>query len=280
MVLPISPSPPPALKFPLSSNELASVNAHLKTLTPQEIIAWGISDLPDLAQTTAFGLTGLVAIDMISKLNIQTSQKPPLIFLDTLYHFSETYELVEDVKTRYDVPVHVYKPYGCDTVHDFEKMFGERFWEVDENSYDYVVKVEPAQRAYETLSVKSVITGRRSSQGAARSALPPLEVDSTGLLKLNPLFSWTFKEVEAYIKDNDVPRNKLLAEGYRSVGDWHSTNKVEEGQDERAGRWAGKQKTECGLHVDYFKMKSQAKDPAQRDARTNATPISDRKMGL
>lgn len=139
--LPISPSPPPALKFPLSSDELASVNAHLKTLTPQEIIAWGISNLPDLAQTTAFGLTGLVAIDMISKLNIQTSRKPPLIFLDTLYHFSETYELVEDVKTRYDVPVHVYKPYGCDTVHDFEKMFGERFWEVDENSYDYVVKV-------------------------------------------------------------------------------------------------------------------------------------------
>lgn len=65
--------------------------------------------------------------------------------------------------------------------------------------------------------------------------------------------------VEWYIKENNVPRNKLLDQGYRSVGDWHSTGKVAEGQDERAGRWAGKEKTECGLHEDYFKMKAQAK---------------------
>jgi len=64
--------------------------------------------------------------------------------------------------------------------------------------------------------------------------------------------------VESYINENNVPRNKLLEEGYRSVGDWHSTVRVTEGQDERAGRWAGKEKTECGLHKDYFTMKHQA----------------------
>lgn len=64
--------------------------------------------------------------------------------------------------------------------------------------------------------------------------------------------------MQSYIEENDVPRNKLLSQGYRSVGDWHSTSKVEEGQDERGGRWAGKEKTECGLHVDYFKMQAQA----------------------
>jgi len=117
----------------------------------------------------------------------------------------------------------------------------------------------PARSAYEELSVKSVITGRRASQGAARSSLQPLEVDSTGLLKLNPLFAWSFKDVETYVNENNVPRNKLLAQGYRSVGDWHSTSKVGEGEDERAGRWKGKNKSECGLHEDYFKMKAQAK---------------------
>lgn len=121
--------------------------------------------------------------------------------------------------------------------------------------------MEPARRAYEDLGVKSVITGRRASQGADRASLQPLEVDSTGLIKLNPLFAWTFPFVEWYIKENNVPCNKLLDQGYRSVGDWHSTAKSGEGDaGERAGRWAGnKEKTECGLHVDYFVMKATAK---------------------
>ena len=66
--------------------------------------------------------------------------------------------------------------------------------------------------------------------------------------------------VESYVKEKNIPRNKLLNQGYRSVGDWHSTVKVTEGEDERAGRWAGKEKTECGLHKDYFTMKMKAKN--------------------
>ncbi len=108
--------------------------------------------------------------------------------------------------------------------------------------------------------MKAVITGRRASQGADRANLQPLEVDSTGLVKLNPLFAWTFPFVEWYVDTNNVPRNKLLSQGYRSIGDWHSTVKSGEGDTgERAGRWAGKkEKTECGLHVDYFQLKAEA----------------------
>lgn len=120
------------------------------------------------------------------------------------------------------------------------------------------IQVEPARRAYAELGVQAVITGRRASQGGDRASLQPLEVDSTGLLKLNPLFEWSFPIVEWYITENNVPRNKLLSQGYRSVGDWHSTVKVGEGQGERAGRWVGREKTECGLHKDYFTMKKQA----------------------
>lgn len=122
------------------------------------------------------------------------------------------------------------------------------------------IKVEPAQRAYQEMDIRAVITGRRASQGGGRVSLQPLEVDSTGLLKLNPLFAWSFSQVESYIQENQVPHNKLLSQGYKSVGDWHSTEKSLAGDDgERAGRWAGRQdKTECGLHEDYFKMKAKA----------------------
>ena len=119
--------------------------------------------------------------------------------------------------------------------------------------------MEPARRAYRELGVQAVITGRRLSQGGARSSLKPLQMDETGLFKLNPLWNWTWAAVDSYIKENQVPQNKLLHRGYRSVGDWHSTQQSSEGDvGERAGRWAGRaEKTECGLHEDYFKIKRQ-----------------------
>ncbi|KAI0080867.1 phosphoadenylyl-sulfate reductase [Panus rudis PR-1116 ss-1] len=254
-----APTFPKPLNLPIPEEQLKEINEYLSTLTPEQILSWAVEHIPDLYQTTAFGLTGLVAIDMLSKI---TSNPPPLIFIDTLYHFPETLELVEEVKRRYGRDVHVYKPKDCETVQDFEKKYGEKLWERDETMYDYLVKVEPARRAYSELNVKAVITGRRASQGGSRSNLPPLEIDNTGLLKLNPLFAWTFPFVEWYIKENNVPRNKLLDQGYRSVGDWHSTVKSGEGDEgERAGRWAGKkEKTECGLHVDYFAMKRKAEE--------------------
>ncbi|KAI1796133.1 phosphoadenylyl-sulfate reductase [Ganoderma leucocontextum] len=253
------------LNLPLSQEEIDRINAYLRDQTPEQILDWAVEHVPGLFQTTAFGLTGLVAVDMLSKF---TQNPPPLIFVDTLYHFPETYELLEEVKRRYNRDVHVYKPEGCDTAEAFEEKYGQKFWEADEVTYDYLVKVEPARRAYEQLGVKAVITGRRASQGADRANLRPLEVDSTGLVKLNPLYAWTFPFVEWYVDANKVPRNKLLDQGYRSVGDWHSTVKSSKGDTgERAGRWAGKQeKTECGLHVDYFKLKADAEKKLQEKA--------------
>ncbi|KAF9474331.1 adenine nucleotide alpha hydrolases-like protein [Pholiota conissans] len=140
---------------------------------------------------------------MLSKVTISP---PPLIFLNTLYHFQETYELVEDVKKRYNVPVNVFKSEGCETVKDFEAKYGERHWETDEKNYDYVVKVrkKPVQRAYKQFNVQSVITGRRASQGGARASIQLLEVDATGLLKLYLLFAWNFAMVEWYITENNL----------------------------------------------------------------------------
>lgn len=133
-----APNLPKPVSLPLSAESLVSITAYLVDLTPEEILQWAIEFLPGLYQTTAFGLTGMVAIDMISKL---AGSPPPLIFIDTLYHFPETYQLVEEVKRRYNVPVHIFKPLDCETVHDFETKYGERLWETDEDTYDYAVKV-------------------------------------------------------------------------------------------------------------------------------------------
>lgn len=188
-------------------------------------------------------------MDMISKLEYVIEPKVELIFLDTLYHFPQTLDLVERVNQRYpSLKIHTFKPEGCETTQELEDKYGERLWEVDEERYDYIAKVEPAQRAYKQLGVQAVLTGRRRTQGGKRGDLDIVEIDEVGLIKVNPLANWSFKQVQAYIKENHVPTNDLLDQGYRSVGDWHSTQPVTDSEDERAGRWKGRQKTECGIH--------------------------------
>ena len=138
---PISLSLTKPLQLPLSKDDLETINVYLSSssLSPQDILKWAIEYLPGLYQTTAFGLTGLVAIDMLSKI---TSSPPPLIFIDTLYHFPETYELVEEVKNKYrQVPLYVYKCNDCSSTKDFEEKYGLKFWETNEDTYDFLVKV-------------------------------------------------------------------------------------------------------------------------------------------
>ncbi|KAF3941405.1 hypothetical protein ABW19_dt0206811 [Dactylella cylindrospora] len=230
---------------------LKHINAQLAKLEPIDIIKWSLITFPGLYQTTAFGLTGLVTLDMISKIaEEQKIDHPvPVIFLDTLFHFQETIDLVETVKMfYYTAKFHIYKPDGLETAEDFKKLHGDKLWETNDNLYDYLAKVEPAQRAYSELKVKAVFTGRRKSQGGKRGSLDVVEVDDTGMIKINPLANWSFTQVKEYIDANGVPYNALLDRGYKSVGDWHSTSPVKEGEDERAGRWKGTQKTECGIH--------------------------------
>lgn len=185
---------------------------------------------------------------MLSKLDVALDRNIDLIFLDTLFHFDETLALVDRIRRRYGTPIHVYKPKDCETVGDFNAKHGQKLWETNDELYDYVAKVEPAQRAYSELQVKAVLTGRRKSQGGKRGDLDIIEVDDTGLIKINPLANWSFAQVKAYVDKYKVPYNDLLDRGYKSVGDWHSTQPVAAGEDERSGRWKGRAKTECGIH--------------------------------
>ncbi|KAJ3155271.1 hypothetical protein HDU86_004361 [Geranomyces michiganensis] len=322
-----APTPPPPAPAPAPAETAVSaasiftpayldhLNAQLARLEPQKIIEWALVSLPGLYQTTAFGLTGLVILDMISKISqarqttatsataasssslitattastpsssssdsddsdsrslsgsssSSTSSTPPpspspphlvpLIFIDTLHHFSETLTLATTAAERYSAPLHIYRPAGdATTAAEFAAAHGEKLWSADPDSYDYLVKVEPAQRAYAELGVRAVFTGRRRTQRGARSAIPILELDGVGVLKVNALAAWDYDAVWAYVRQHDVPYNPLIDRGYKSVGDVHSTLPTAEGEGERDGRWKGQEKTECGLHKDYFKMRAQ-----------------------
>lgn len=232
------------MSIKISQDQLDHINKQLATLTPQEIIKWSYVTFPQLFQTTAFGLTGLVTIDMIQKLALSVD----LVFIDTLFHFPQTLDLIDKVKHKYGSTVHVFKPEGFEAELEFTDKYGN-LWETDDLKYDYLVKVEPLQRAYKELNMNAVLTGRRSSQGGDRGNLPFIEIDPEfNIIKINPFLTWSFKQIKEYIDENHVPYNELLDLGYKSVGDWHSTEPVAEGEDERSGRWKGKAKTECGIH--------------------------------
>ena len=214
-----------------------------------EILQWCITSLPHLYQETAFGLTGLTTLDMLSKMNIPRPSVVDLLFFDTLHQFNETYDLIARVRERYPlVNIQIYKPAGADTAEEFAKQHGDKLWELNDQLYDWLAKVEPAQRAYRELGVNAVLTGRRRSQGGSRGDIAVIEVDEAGLVKINPFANWSFEQVNDYVKANNVPFNALLDQGYKSIGDWHSTKPVKAGESERAGRWQGQEKTECGIH--------------------------------
>lgn len=248
-------SPSSSTTLPLVSLTKAHIkhlNDMLEPMHPVDILRFCKVMFPNLYQSTAFGLTGLVTMDMLSKIQKERPDSPTvdLVFLDTLYHFTETHDLINRVKAKYpNVPVHIYKPDGMDTPEQFEDTYGQELWNTASEMYDWVVKVEPLQRAYDELKIAAVLNGRRRSQGALRGSIPIIELDNErGIVKINPLATWSFKQVNDYIKEHDVPTNALLEQGYKSIGDWHSTVPVGEGEDERAGRWKGQNKTECGIH--------------------------------
>jgi phosphoadenosine phosphosulfate reductase len=247
-----SVSASPGQAMTLTKPYLDFLNAQLEKMSPVEVLRFTKILFPNVYQSTAFGLTGLATIDMLSKIQKDWPESPKidLIFLDTLYHFQETYDLVNKVRQQYpEIKLHVYKPDGAETAEAFESLYGEKLYEVSSEMYDWVAKVEPLQRAYAELGVKAILTGRRRSQGGHRQKIPVIELDEeTGIIKINPMVNWSFNQVHEYIKENNVPYNALLDRGYKSIGDWHSTVPVADGEDERAGRWKGQDKSECGIH--------------------------------
>ncbi|MEM6427391.1 MAG: phosphoadenosine phosphosulfate reductase [Cyanobacteria bacterium P01_D01_bin.128] len=229
----------------LSQDDLARLNRRFETAEPLDILTWCVENIPEgLAQTSAFSI--LAVTDMLYR---ELSHSVPVIFLDTLHHFPETLETVERARRVYDLDLHVYRAKGVNSRAAFAACYGDRLWESDVDRFHYLTKVEPLQRALTNVDVAAWVTGRRRDQSATRRYMPIFEADQEGRIKINPLANWTRKELWRYVYNHSVIYNPLHDQGYTSIGDQPLTTPVQPGEDERAGRWRGTIKTECGIHV-------------------------------
>ena len=169
----------------------------------------------------------------------------PTFLLDTGLLFADTYALKRRVEQRYGVAIRSVRP-RLDLA-DQAAAHGPRLWQRNPDHCCYLRKVAPLKEAL--AGVDAWITGIRADQSAARADARAVEWDDQfGLLKINPLAAWSRDDVDRYVQAHDVPINPLLLQGYPSVGCEPCTSQPRAG-DERAGRWAGLEKTECGIHL-------------------------------
>lgn len=223
--------------------ELAAASERLERATPQEILRWSIDRFaPRFTMATAFGPEGMTLIHMLAEIAPET----PVFNLETGYQFQETLELREKVKQRYGIEVE-YK-YPELTVEQYEAAHGGPLYKTDPNRCCMDRKLRVLHQAARGMYAWASAIRRDQSPDRARSPIVGWD-RKFQLVKVSPLANWTKKEVWNLISQYDIPYNPLHDRGYTSVGCWPCTRAVQAGEDERAGRWSGFQKTECGLHT-------------------------------
>ena len=230
-----------------SRDQLDRIDAaatQLEEAAPQEILAWAFAEFGDtVGIATGFGAEGITLIDMAAKIH----PRPNVFFVDTGFLFPETYALRRRLEVRYGITIEAVKP--ALTPQAQEDIYGSRLWEYDPDFCCGLRKLEPLEEHLSGLS--AWVTAIRRDQTAARATARAVEWDQRwGLVKVNPLVRWAKYDVWSYIFDNEVPYNPLHDRGYPSIGCTHCTRAIRQGEDERAGRWAGFGKTECGLHAN------------------------------
>ncbi|MBD2771621.1 phosphoadenosine phosphosulfate reductase [Iningainema tapete] len=227
--------------------DLELLNQKFETAHPREILAWSVENIPTrLVQTSAFNVDDLIITDILYR---DLKHPVPVVFLETLHHFPQTLELVAKAKEIYNLNLKVYKIPDVDTREAFAAKYGEALWDKDITQFHHLTKIEPLQRSLDELHSIAWLTGRRRDQAVTRANMPIFELDSKGRLKINPLANWTRQLSWDYVAEHGVIYNPLHDQGYPSIGDEPITTPVGEGEDERAGRWRGTGKTECGIHI-------------------------------
>ena len=206
---------------------------------PAEILEWAISNYGErLTFATGFGAEGCVLIDLIGRHQLTVD----LFTLDTGVLFEETYALWEKLEQRYGLKIR-----GVTPDSNTETPELSRLWERDPDQCCSLRKVIPLQS--ELKKVDAWITAIRRDQTPQRATASVVEKDDKfGIAKVNPLVSWTKQDVWKYLYDFRVPYNPLHDRGFPSIGCWPCTSPTNPGEEDRAGRWRGISKTECGLH--------------------------------
>lgn len=205
----------------------------LEKLSAGEIIEWGAEHLG-----TNLAVTMSMQDTVLAELAARHAPDADLIFLDTGYHFPETIEVADAVDKRYPNRLLRIQPVAGAV---------PELYKTDMTACCAQRKVEPLARM--KLPYEGWVTGLKRVDAPTRKNTPVLEIDKTGRIKLNPLAAWTDDDVERFIEDNDLIIHPLTKAGFPSIGCAPCTNRVAPGADPRSGRWAGAEKTECGLHT-------------------------------
>jgi phosphoadenosine phosphosulfate reductase len=215
---------------------------------PQDILRWGLQTYGSgLTMATAFGAEGCVIIAMLAQLRDETGIVPDLFNLDTGYQFAETLALREQIQEKYGIPIRFVR--ARQSVEEMELENGGPIYSDDPNACCHQRKVVPLKDALQGFS--AWITAIRRDQTPERAAAPIVgpDVKYPHLVKINPLANWSKTQVWDFIRENGVPTNPLHEQGFPSIGCKPCTRAVQQGEDDRAGRWAGTSKRECGLHL-------------------------------
>lgn len=234
--------------FMFSAQEIEKRSEEFETKTPQEIIQWAVNEFGnELALSSSFQTQSMPLLHMA----LQIAHDVPVFFIDTGYHFWETLMFREWLAEEWQINVvDLYRDPRWDV---FVRLHIRTLPLEDPNLCCYLHKVQPMQKALQ--GVKAWISGIRRDQTAVRAHAKILELQEDGLLKVNPLLNWTKADISQYAKEYSLPAHPLHRKGYRSVGCAPCTIAIGADVDERAGRWAGRGKVECGLHTDMFRKK-------------------------
>lgn len=233
-------------------DQIQQLNENLKT--PQEVLKWSLDNLhPRIAMASSFGAEDVVVIDMMMKIN----PKSRIFTLDTGRLNQETYDVMDEIRKKYDINIEVMFP----DQNEVEQMVRVNGLNLFYNSTGNrklccgIRKVHPLNRMISTLD--GWITGLRADQTEVRLKANKIEIDEqhNGIIKINPIIEWTWEQTWDYIKKNNIPYNKLHDNGYPSIGCEPCTRAIKPGEPLRAGRWwwESDSQKECGLHADHGK---------------------------
>ena len=224
--------------------DLSTTNEELTSASAEEVLHWAIDRFGSgLVASTSFGATSAVLLHMIR----QVAPTMPIVCVDTGYLFEETYAFAQSLIERFDLDVRFYTPKM--TAARQEALYGKLWEQGPEGIAQYlqINKVEPMNRALTELGAHAWVTGVRADQTDHRASLGRIDLQD-GRSKVHPILHWSWDDLTAYIEKHDLPFHPLYEQGYRSIGDHHSTLPTTADMDPREGRILGKSR-ECGLHL-------------------------------
>jgi phosphoadenosine phosphosulfate reductase len=226
-----------------TTEQIADACARLDGKSPELILRWAVDTFyPRLTMATAFGPEGNCIIHMLADIEPRVR----IFNLETGYQFPETLELRERIKEKYGIEVEYVR--AAESVRAYEEEHGGPLYVIRPDQCCFDRKIVPLRQA--VAGYDAWISAIRKDQTGDRGQAAVVQWDPKfDLVKVNPLLHWTKKDVWNFILKHDVPYNPLHDRGYPSIGCWPCTAPVGEGEDERAGRWRGTGKKECGLHV-------------------------------